>query len=369
MFHKSFPNKEECFKILEFLDAILVPPEHFRQEVLLSLQRIFEYHRATFFLIDNQGNMFDPVTLNIDDYYCDIYCDHYFKTDIFDPRRVKNKALEKNVITVTDLMPVTKFEMTEYYNDFLQRQNIFHEIAVFLLEGAKLIGVIGLFRSAKEKGFSQPEIKRLKKISTHVSRVLANNLLLEDTRYQKDIFEAYSNHSPIGLIIFDKNLNIHFFNDVARDICTEFLPGERTSSPEKFIKNFLGENSDWKPGFRKTILSPSLTRFTMHVLPAVHHNFSFKELYMACLFPEYFYSFKKLSQDKKLISENSLTNRERDILELMLKGMSNQKIADTLYISVHTVKTHMQNIFKKMDVTNRTSLIYKINLLNQKNIV
>lgn len=368
MFNKSFPNNE-CYKILEFLDAILVPPEHFRQEVLLSLQNIFDYHRATFFLIDNQGNMFDPVTLNIDDYYCDIYCGHYFKTDIFDPRRVKNKALEKSVVIVTDVMSIPKFEMTEYYNDFLQKQNIFHEIAVFLLDGARLIGVIGLFRSAKEKGFSPPEIKRLRKISTHVSRALTNNLLLDDTRYQKDIFEAYSNHSPIGLIIFDKNMDIHFFNDMAGDICAEFLPGERTTSPEKFIKNFLGGNSDWRPGFRKTLLSPALTRFTMHVLPAVHHNFSFKELYMACLFPEYLYSFKKTSQDNKLIYPSPLTSRERDILELMLKGMSNQEIAGALFISVHTVKTHMQNIFKKMDVTNRTSLIYKINLLNQKNIV
>lgn len=48
-----------------------------------------------------------------------------------------------------------------------------------------------------------------------------------------------------------------------------------------------------------------------------------------------------------------LTNREIDVLLLVCVGKSNDEIAEELYISANTVRTHMQNIFKKINVPNR----------------
>lgn len=61
---------------------------------------------------------------------------------------------------------------------------------------------------------------------------------------------------------------------------------------------------------------------------------------------------------KNLIVQN---NREIEVIDLVSKGLSNKEISQRLFKSYHTVKTHMENIFKKIEVDNRTSLIYKIN--------
>ncbi|EPR13256.1 response regulator [Ruminiclostridium papyrosolvens] len=57
-------------------------------------------------------------------------------------------------------------------------------------------------------------------------------------------------------------------------------------------------------------------------------------------------------QDKSIV--NNLTNREVEVLKLIAEGMINKEIAKTLYISEKTVKNHISNIFKKLDVNDRT---------------
>jgi DNA-binding CsgD family transcriptional regulator len=65
-----------------------------------------------------------------------------------------------------------------------------------------------------------------------------------------------------------------------------------------------------------------------------------------------------------VLSQAGITSREKEILFLLLKGASNNDIAQNLYISTNTVKTHIRNIFQKLDVKSRFELAMK--LLNQK---
>jgi LuxR family maltose regulon positive regulatory protein len=54
-----------------------------------------------------------------------------------------------------------------------------------------------------------------------------------------------------------------------------------------------------------------------------------------------------------------LSNRERDVMRLVATGLSNQAVADTLFISEETVKTHLRRVFEKLGVTSRTQAMHK----------
>lgn len=54
---------------------------------------------------------------------------------------------------------------------------------------------------------------------------------------------------------------------------------------------------------------------------------------------------------------DSLTQREIELLKLVAQGMANKTIAQTLSISVNTVKYHMKNIMQKLDVQSRTEAV------------
>jgi DNA-binding NarL/FixJ family response regulator len=66
---------------------------------------------------------------------------------------------------------------------------------------------------------------------------------------------------------------------------------------------------------------------------------------------------KEVNQQKP--QESVLTEREIDVLSLIAKGYSNSEISKNLYISMNTVKTHIKNIFQKLEVEDRTHAAMK----------
>jgi NarL family two-component system response regulator LiaR len=63
--------------------------------------------------------------------------------------------------------------------------------------------------------------------------------------------------------------------------------------------------------------------------------------------------------NENLLRQSGISKREYEVLELMASGLSNQEIADKLFVSLNTIKTHTSNLFLKLDVKRRTQAIQK----------
>ncbi len=69
--------------------------------------------------------------------------------------------------------------------------------------------------------------------------------------------------------------------------------------------------------------------------------------------------FQKEQQKTNELNESDLTSREKNILQLLVKGLSYKEISATSFISVETLNSHVKNIYRKLNVHSRSELAAK----------
>lgn len=72
-----------------------------------------------------------------------------------------------------------------------------------------------------------------------------------------------------------------------------------------------------------------------------------------------FFNQKKKEAQRYRPEDLGLSKRETEVLNLLSEGYSNQEIADQLFVSLNTTKTHLANIYSKLGVSRRTQAVEK----------
>ena len=63
--------------------------------------------------------------------------------------------------------------------------------------------------------------------------------------------------------------------------------------------------------------------------------------------------------DLNSLAQTGISKREQEVLECLAQGYSNQEIADKLFVSLNTIKTHLNNVYSKLDVKRRTQAVVR----------
>lgn len=113
---------------------------------------------------------------------------------------------------------------------------------------------------------------------------------------------------------------------------------------EKHIVQALGAGA---LGYADKVIDPQETveaiRLVSRGQPFLHHPVYVKLCQILSELPE----------EADILEHDQVTSREQDVLDLLVKGMTNQEIADELTIAVSTVKSHLQSIYQKLGVSDR----------------
>lgn len=111
-----------------------------------------------------------------------------------------------------------------------------------------------------------------------------------------------------------------------------------------------------KAGANGYLLKKDSPQKILDAIDAVHKGESPMNGMMASKVLDY---FQHQQRKNNQLDQSNLTEREKEILQLLIKGNSYKEIAGTIFISVETLNSHIKNIYRKLNVHSRSELAAK----------
>lgn len=346
-------------KLIQLLSRVHDYENDIRTTILQTLQELFRDYSMAFFLTDENEQFVNPVSVNISAETMSIYEKYYYKTDIFHTSNIEKNLLKKNIIQITDIMPINAFENTEFYSDLLRKMGVYDEIALPLNYQNRLLGIIGIMKPKCYGNFTEKEIQSADIIRKSVMPCLKEYLDRLKTQHQSSLILNCTNEAPIGIIVFDSNFKVMHYNQSAIRFVNDIFGKDNDSQFNEDLIKMLSDKLYFQSFNSNTALYTSIQNYSFKIVPFAAPSFTrgFNTFYTV-------YILK--NNDSNAIDYNrlktlyNLTKRECEIICMISQGYSNKRVADELYLSEHTVKTHMQNIFRKMESNSRTEVLHKI---------
>ena len=168
-------------------------------------------------------------------------------------------------------------------------------------------------------------------------------------------------------LLINNSLEIIFINEAG----IKLFEKDKSEIEGRFMSEFFPQWEDIKKEVNN-LISGSLSSFTCRMELYISNEARVVEMFFTLIRDKFndavgiMILCEEVSETRKLKRIHKLSNREIDVIQLLLNGFSNKSIAEKLYISERTVKNHLVNIYNKLQVDNKIQLF---NILKEFNIL
>lgn len=359
--------------VLEVISASSESPDCslVRQKALDVLFRTISTEGAIFVLPDKDVFSSFVMIKNLDKKFSDYYRTYFHQ---FDPLQLLEGMFNGKRLNTLEAACSYSYDASlssEYYTDFLKPQKIHHKLIINLVAEREMYGRIVLMRSQGSGRYTEKETRLAKAISPYLAHALAHNELRKRVKLRGNILNYIEKQSSMGMILLDERLRVIYINQKAEEILGAFGSSAAGSSGQHRIPALLLKDCreikasmEGRPDGYMAIPRKRTFRGLNHTRFATSSKAFDQEpgsgnslLFMVCI--------EELPppmgvNPQHLIESYHLSKREIDVAGLLFSGLKNAEIADKLFISEVTVKKHLQHIYDKVGVNNRTSLINMI---------
>jgi DNA-binding CsgD family transcriptional regulator len=338
-----------------------------RTEVLNMLPDVFGVERAGFFLAYSYPlprlDLDNVASRGMDPTYLALFRERYYKIDpLFEAICVSKAA-----VPARDVVSHKHWIKSEHYCDFAKPQFIRDGLAINIRAGDRLLGVLMLVRSEHERNFSSEEMMKADLIAPYLAGAMGRATFLDKARKTEKIISIICRDLPYeGIVVLDESLTpIYVDKEVQRTFSQSIGDHEHYEDPSVTLPKDLylqcqkllqGHVGTMQPAKRQQIdLIVKGDKQSVPVTVSLVHASKNSRLCLICI---------GRNEPKSMMPEHSkelgLTCRESEIVGLVCQGLRNSEIGEKLFISEHTVENHLHSIYEKLEVTNRTTLSYKV---------
>ncbi len=340
-----------------------------RCKILEVLFNNIYVENSVFFLPSKGSKSTGGIEINIDEKYVKQYKEYFHK---YDPiQLIKGPFDKKSIIKLEELIDYHSFVSSKFYCEFLRPQKIHHKLYINLVTSGRFQGRIALYRPVKSKNFSKEDVQILKIISPYLAHALDHNDLYINLKLKDNILKIIDNDLSTGLILMDNSMRMVYMNQKAREFCLHLM-GKRSYQdlfirvPRMLLEDCYMMKEESKRCPADCLVLPKHKLLRIRNSGAFHLCSRILEKEISSINHRLFLiSINEVNRPKSVdqngLKENyRLTEREMEIVLQVYQGLSNAEIAKKLYVSEITIKKHIQNIFQKVGVKSRTTLIHRI---------
>ncbi len=334
----------------------------FYHVILDSITEVFNVNKVIIWI--KNGDKFTPVSKGIDSSFLnDYFSNDYYLEDPFYPDNISNS--NSQILTINDVSTKDIFYSSDFYCKCIEPYGMYNSVVLYLRNEKDIFAAVSLIRSKGEGDLiiNNEILKNAVSVLTKLSLLFIQR---NNENKEKKLFESISNQAPIGIMAFEScyPFEIKYINASFERYISDILFQKRTTNlGNDFIKQYIMCYEFEQFGFCNKIISSSTKRYCLNVMPcqiAKNNNF----LLYAYLIPQN-------SQEESLNlchiqNYENFTSRQIEIIKLVLMGCSNREISERMFISIYTVKAHLNVIFKELNVRSRLELCSSLTVKYQQ---
>ncbi len=286
------------------------------------------------------------------------------------------------------LSRTTEYKRTRLYRSILKPHGLSDCLILFIHLPDKRGYVVYLTLFLEEGTFSDGDLELIGMLPEPISIAEDNYLKIWNLQNTMKLLQSCTNFFPLGIMIVENLDNVTYANDLAKEYLKELgYPDPRFYSAfylNELYKHFQYDvlNFGQSKNVRinrflftiQTISNPGKALANMdHMLDGEQASFyprsksgiNYREM-TTCVYIVSDKNYKaNMNISKSTMDKLGFTNRERQVVEGIVSGLSNQEICDKMFISINTVKIHISNAFRKAGVRSRTELLDKLYTLEK----
>lgn len=287
----------------------------------------------------------------------DYWLKHYSYLDPFNPINYPPHLRSQKVVLLKDV--ATEFEapkLTDYL-EYRKRNEIADQMTSSIYSNGDLKGCLVVSQSSEEPPLTERDRYLFGVLTEYLEDRFNTLTTIINQELQIQFLQASLDSINEGIAFLDTQYSVTYINQTAKKIILSLMGLQDIDYATRMLvtRCILPNQSS------TTTISGSLDHYSYQLVPAIMPVSTGKPtvMYVLHLKP----AEKMMPFTEEYAEKYHLTARETDILAMILSGKSNQQIANALFISLPTVKTHVANVFRKVGVSRRMELINKLQQL------